>query len=113
MDEIIDMASKAPIADQQKQVQENIHLQIKSLCMSMDELLLPDVKKINEEIESAEQSNPASRRSGLSFAIGRSTPPVKHHGEVFPSFCLHLFPAIFSESLNASLTCIWYTFGLP
>ncbi|XP_016647314.1 PREDICTED: uncharacterized protein LOC103321084 isoform X2 [Prunus mume] len=73
------MASKAPVADQQKQVQENIHRQIKSFCMSMDELLLPDVKKINEGIESSEQSNPAPRQSGLSFAIGRKTPSVKHH----------------------------------
>lgn len=115
MDEIIDMASKAPVADQQKQVQENIHLQIKSFCMSMDELLLPDVKKINEGIESSEQSNPAPRRSGLSFAIGRNTPSVRHHGEVFSFFLPILFISSqkFSESLNSTLTCIWYTFGLP
>ncbi|KAM1084982.1 hypothetical protein ACFX13_010984 [Malus domestica] len=78
VDEIIDMANKASIADQQKQVQENVHLQIKNFCMSMDEVLLPDVKKLNEGTESPKQSNASTRRSGLSFAIGRNGPPVKH-----------------------------------
>lgn len=76
-DEIIDMASKASLADQEKQVQENIHLQIKSFCTSMDEILLPDGKTKNEP----EQSNSASRRSGLSFAVGRNSSPTNHPGE--------------------------------
>ncbi|KAB2623997.1 hypothetical protein D8674_015657 [Pyrus ussuriensis x Pyrus communis] len=78
VDEIIDMANKASIADQQKQVQENIHLQIKNFCVSMHEVLLPDVKKLNVGTESPKQSNASTRRSGLSFAIGRNGPPVKH-----------------------------------
>ncbi|KAL7170492.1 hypothetical protein ACSBR2_035379 [Camellia fascicularis] len=49
---IIDMAGKAFLADQQKQVQENIHSQIKTFCASMDEILLPDSKSINESSES-------------------------------------------------------------
>ncbi|CAN6675236.1 unnamed protein product [Malus baccata var. baccata] len=79
VDKIIDMANKASIADQQIQVQENIHLQIKNFCVSMDEVLLPNVKKINEGTESPKQSNAATRRSAFSFAIGRSGPPVKQH----------------------------------
>ncbi|TQD90409.1 hypothetical protein C1H46_024046 [Malus baccata] len=83
VDKIIDMANKASIADQQIQVQENIHLQIKNFCVSMDEVLLPNVKKINEGTESPKQSNAATRRSAFSFAIGRSGPPVKHHVMIF------------------------------
>ncbi|XP_004297736.1 PREDICTED: uncharacterized protein LOC101314652 [Fragaria vesca subsp. vesca] len=78
VDEIIDMANKASIDDQQKQVQENIHLQIKSFCMSMDELLLPDIKNKNEVTESPKQSNATAQRSGLSLAIGRNRPGDKH-----------------------------------
>ncbi|KAM5566397.1 hypothetical protein ABKV19_014866 [Rosa sericea] len=78
VDEIIGMANKASVDDQQKQVQENIHLQIKSFCMSMDELLLPDVKNTNEVTELPKQSNAATQRSGLSLAIGRNRPGDKH-----------------------------------
>lgn len=83
VDEIIDMANKASVDDQHKQVQENIHLQIKSFCMSMDELLRPDVKKTNEVSESPKQSNATPQRSGLSLAIGRNRPGDKHPGEFF------------------------------
>ncbi|XP_022724904.1 uncharacterized protein LOC111281442 [Durio zibethinus] len=68
-EEIIDMASKASVADQQNQVQENIHYQIKNLCTSMDGILLPD---INEPQELQSNANPS--RSGLSFAVGRNGP---------------------------------------
>ncbi|XP_015868179.3 uncharacterized protein LOC107405620 isoform X1 [Ziziphus jujuba] len=77
-EEIIDMASKFSVADQEKQVQENVHLQIKSFCTSMDEILLPDAKIKNEPIESPEQSNASSRRSGLSFAVGKNRSPTNH-----------------------------------
>lgn len=40
-EEIIDMASKASFTDQQMQVQENVHYQIKNVCTVMDEILLP------------------------------------------------------------------------
>lgn len=122
VDEIIDMASKAPIADQQTQVQENIHLQIKSFCMSMDDVLLPDVKKIDEGIDSPEQANAAPRQSGLSFAIGRNSPPVKHNGRFFsiPFGNLILsvssnFSEVLIKSINLHLSPfrVSVTFRLP
>ncbi|XVF01778.1 hypothetical protein REPUB_Repub04eG0118600 [Reevesia pubescens] len=72
-EEIIDMASKASVADQQKQVQENIHYQIQNFCTAMHGILLPD---INETQES--QSNATPSRSGLSFAVGRNGPTTNH-----------------------------------
>lgn len=73
------MASKASVADQQKQVQENIHSQIRRVCSSMDKIL---EVKTDERLESGSQSNVAPRRSGLSFAVGgnnlRSDQPGKH-----------------------------------
>ncbi|KAG2701810.1 hypothetical protein I3843_06G056600 [Carya illinoinensis] len=77
-EEIIDMANKASVSDQQKQVQENIHSQIKSFCMSMDEILLPNNKKIDEALELPPQSAAAPRRSGLSFAVGKDDQPNYH-----------------------------------
>ncbi|KAB1206294.1 hypothetical protein CJ030_MR7G011787 [Morella rubra] len=70
IEEIIDMANKASVADQQKQVQENIHSQIKSFCMSMDEILLPDAENIDEAPKLPPPSTAAQCRSGLSFAVG-------------------------------------------
>ncbi|KAL5759140.1 hypothetical protein ACOSP7_017658 [Xanthoceras sorbifolium] len=74
-DEIIDMASKASVSEQQKQVQENIHFQMKNFCISMDEILLPDM--VNKHGPISPQSNAAPRRSGLSFAVGKSGPPTQ------------------------------------
>ncbi|XWS54343.1 hypothetical protein CRYUN_Cryun10bG0081900 [Craigia yunnanensis] len=68
-EEIIDMASKASVADQQKQVQENIHYQIKNFCTAMDEIFLPDINEPQEL-----QSNATPSRSGLSFAVGGNGP---------------------------------------
>lgn len=79
-DEIIDMANKAPLADQQKQVQENIHSQIKTFCTSMNEILLPHCLTNNNDDVSIQNTplstNGAPHRSGLSFAIGRTTVPA-------------------------------------
>ncbi|GAV72250.1 hypothetical protein CFOL_v3_15738 [Cephalotus follicularis] len=75
-EEIIDMASKASVTDQQKQVHENIHSQITNFSKSMDELLLPDMMKTNEALESPRQSNVTPRQSGLSFAVGKTSPPT-------------------------------------
>uniref|UniRef100_A0A5B7BCJ8 SET domain-containing protein 9 n=1 Tax=Davidia involucrata TaxID=16924 RepID=A0A5B7BCJ8_DAVIN len=77
-EEIIDMASKASFADQQKQVQENIHSQIKTFCTFMDDILLLDSKGINEPLKSAPQINSAPRRSGLSLAVGTNSSPNDH-----------------------------------
>lgn len=80
VEEIIDMATKASIVDQEKVVQENVHSQIKSFCMSMDKILLPEAEKRNEPIELPQQTNAASRRSGLIFAVGSNSSKTKHPG---------------------------------
>ena len=76
------MASKASLADQQKLVQENIHAQIKSFSMSMDEILLPDSKRIGEAHELPPQPTAAPRRSGIGFAVGRHDQPTGRPGKV-------------------------------
>ena len=45
------MASKASLADQQSQVQENVHAQVKIFVMSMDEILIPNTKRIGDAHE--------------------------------------------------------------
>ncbi|CAK7337997.1 unnamed protein product [Dovyalis caffra] len=75
-EEIIEMAGKASVDDQQKQVQENIHFQITNFCTAMNEILLPDVAKRNENDEAPAQSNAAPHHSGLSFAVSKSGPPT-------------------------------------
>lgn len=80
-EEIIDMASKAPLSDQQQQVQDNIHSQIKSFCLSMDEILL--LPEENVPIGSSAQSNAAPRRSGLSFAVGQTTTPTDSPAQLY------------------------------
>ncbi|KAL2235080.1 uncharacterized protein LOC105160171 [Sesamum indicum] len=69
-DEIIDMASKASLAEQQKQVQENIHEQLSNFCMHMDEILLPDSKTGSGSPDKSSERNAAPRRSGLGLAVG-------------------------------------------
>ncbi|PPD93490.1 hypothetical protein GOBAR_DD09586 [Gossypium barbadense] len=85
-EQIIDMASKASFADQQKQVQENIHNQIKSLCTVMDAILLD----VNEPQESQSKATPS--RSGLSFAIGRNGPTNNHPTVPNVMICPYDFP---------------------
>ncbi|KAL0012843.1 hypothetical protein SO802_007951 [Lithocarpus litseifolius] len=75
--EIIEMASKVSLADQQKLVQENMHAQIKSFSMSMDEILLPDSKRIGEAHELPPQPTAAPCRSGLGFAVGSNDQPTE------------------------------------
>ncbi|KAD4983092.1 hypothetical protein E3N88_19763 [Mikania micrantha] len=72
IEEIISMASKSDLADQEKQVQENIHSQITNFCTFMDQILLPESK--SHETTSQKHST-APRPSGLSLAIGRNAPP--------------------------------------
>ena len=45
------MASKASLADQQSQVQENVHAHVKIFAMSMDGILIPDNKRIGDAHE--------------------------------------------------------------
>lgn len=71
-DEIIDMATKASVADQQKEVQENIHSQFKNMCTVLDKILLPDSVAVTVSDPSPTQGNSAPHRSGLSLAIGKT-----------------------------------------
>ncbi|VVB17512.1 unnamed protein product [Arabis nemorensis] len=68
-EEIIEMAGKTSLSEQQKQVQENIHYQVENFCSLMDRILLPDVDK-NES--GSQSTSPPRRQSGLTFAIGRN-----------------------------------------
>lgn len=67
-EEIIEMAGKATLSEQQKQVQENIHYQVENFCSVMDKILLPHVSK--NESTSQSTSPPPRRQSGLTFAVG-------------------------------------------
>uniref|UniRef100_A0A7N1A2Y0 SET domain-containing protein n=2 Tax=Kalanchoe fedtschenkoi TaxID=63787 RepID=A0A7N1A2Y0_KALFE len=82
-EEIIDMATKASVMDQQREVHENIHIQFKNICSALDKILLPDCKKATEYGSSHMQANAASHRSGLSLAIGKSGQP-KSSKDVVP-----------------------------
>ncbi|KAH7690277.1 SET domain-containing protein [Dioscorea alata] len=66
------MANKASVADQQRQVQDNIHCQIRNICDAMDDILLPDGLSKPTVQESTPQMQNAQRPSGLSFAIGKT-----------------------------------------
>ncbi|XP_054808906.1 uncharacterized protein LOC129311004 isoform X2 [Prosopis cineraria] len=72
------MASKASIADQQVQVQENVHSQIKDFCKFMDEILLPNDKMTSDSLEPSQQISDLPRQSGLSLAVGSSASPPNH-----------------------------------
>lgn len=72
IEEIIYMGSKAPLADQQEQVQENIYSQIKAFCTSMDDILRTEFRITNKPISTEQNVGP--RRSGLTLAVGRSAP---------------------------------------
>lgn len=71
IEEIINMASKSDLADQEKQVQENIHTQMTNFCTFMDHILLPETKSHDE---ASQQHTNAPRRSGLSLAVGSNAP---------------------------------------
>jgi len=81
-EEIIDMAGKASLADQQKQVQENVHSQITSFCKYMDHILQPDLTVKDKPGTPSSENNSSPRRSGLSFAIGRTAPLKDHSGKI-------------------------------
>ena len=58
------MTSKASLADQQSQVQENVHAQVKIFTMSMDEILIPDNKRIGDAHELPAQPTTAPCGNG-------------------------------------------------
>lgn len=82
-EEIIDMAGKASLADQQKQVQENVHSQITSFCKYMDHILQPDLLVKDKQGALSSENNPSPRRSGLSLAIGRTAPSKNHIAQLY------------------------------
>ena len=90
------MASKASIADQQSQLQENVHAQIKSFSMTMDEILIPDAKRIGDAHEMPQQPIAASHWSGLGFVVCRNGQPTNRPGKVL--FAIQkLFPMLHYE----------------
>jgi hypothetical protein len=86
-EEIIDMANKASVTDQQKQVQENVNYQLKHICKTMDNILRPDTKKDPSQSPSDAHNN--SRRSGLSFAVGTGVASANKPGNMFLLSPLH------------------------
>ncbi|CAI0415473.1 unnamed protein product [Linum tenue] len=79
VDEVIEMANKASVDDQQKQVQENIHSQTRNFSTAMDSILLSDSTEGDEAGGgSSTNADAAPRRSGLSLAVGQSGPSSKH-----------------------------------
>ena len=83
------MASKASIADQQSQLQENVHPQIKSFSMTMDEILILDTKRIGDAHELPPQpaapcwnGQPTNHPGKVLFAIRKLFPMLHYKLEV-------------------------------
>ncbi|KAF3964503.1 hypothetical protein CMV_011214 [Castanea mollissima] len=76
VEEFNEMACKVILADQQKQLAENIHAQIKSFSMCINEILLPYTKRIVEAQELPPQPIATLCQSGLSFDIGKNGQPT-------------------------------------
>ena len=90
------MAGKASIANQQSQLQENVPAQIKIFSMTMDEILIPDTKRIGDAHELPQQPVAAPRWSGLGFTVRRNGQPTDRLGKVL--FAIHkLFPKLHYE----------------
>nr|POE61279.1 polygalacturonase inhibitor [Quercus suber] len=78
-----EMACKTSLADQQKQLQENIHAQIKSFSLCINEILLLYTKRIAEAQELPPQPIAAPCQSGLGFDIGRNGQPTDPPGDQY------------------------------
>lgn len=76
------MGSKASVADQKMQVEENVHSQIKAFCTFMDEILRPNEKIVTDSFELSQQANTLPHHSGPSSAKGRCDPPTNNPGEL-------------------------------
>ena len=90
------MASKASIANQQSQLQENGCAQIKSFSTTMDEILIPDTKRIGDAHELPRQPIATPRWSGLGFPVLRNGQPTDHLGKVLLAI-QKLFPMFYYE----------------
>ncbi|KAL8153814.1 hypothetical protein V2J09_011574 [Rumex salicifolius] len=82
IEEIIDMATKASLADQQQLVQENVHSQIKTFSHYMDEILFSGNESLNP-LQSP-NADSAPRRSGLSLAVGGGTSGLTQNHSAIP-----------------------------
>ncbi|CAN4122591.1 unnamed protein product [Withania somnifera] len=71
-EEIIDMANKSSLDDQQKQVHENLHSQVSSFCRYMDDILVPDHKVKDNQDTSLTATNSSPHSSGLRAVDGNS-----------------------------------------
>ncbi|XP_010491453.1 PREDICTED: uncharacterized protein LOC104769030 [Camelina sativa] len=76
-EEIIEIASKATLSEQQKQVQENIHYQVENFCSSMDEILLTHIDKAKELHESGSESRMENKVPTADKPIVTETRPLK------------------------------------
>ena len=83
------MASKASLADQQSQVQENVHAQVKIFAVSMDEIVIPDNKSIGDAHELPPQpaapcwnGQPTNHPGKVLFAIRKLFPMLHYKIEV-------------------------------
>lgn len=84
VEEIIELAGKTSFVDQQIQVHENVHSQLKMFCAFMDEILIPNEKRSNDPLGLSKESSVLPCRSGLSLAVGRSDSSPGNAGEFFP-----------------------------
>ncbi|KAK4722700.1 hypothetical protein R3W88_012933 [Solanum pinnatisectum] len=69
-EEIIDMANKASLDDQQKQVHDNVHSQVTNFCRYMDDILLLDQKVKDNQAISPATPHSSPHSSGLGLAVG-------------------------------------------
>ena len=81
-EEIIKMASKASFVDQQMQVQENVHSQIKAFCTCMNEILVSKEKMVNGPLELSQQANTSPLRGKPSSAKGVCDPTNNIPGDL-------------------------------
>ncbi|KAJ4746951.1 C5orf35 [Rhynchospora pubera] len=70
-EELIEMATRASVSEQQMQVHENVHFQIKNISQAMDGALVPDVGPDQPDPSRVSPKEP--QRKGLSFAVGKGT----------------------------------------
>ncbi|KAG5613007.1 hypothetical protein H5410_024288 [Solanum commersonii] len=77
-EEIIDMANKASLDDQQKQVHENVHSQVTNFCRYMDDILLLDQKVKGNQATSPATPHSSPRSSDLGLAVGGNSLAQDH-----------------------------------
>jgi len=110
-EEIIKMASKASFVDQQMQVQENVHSQIKAFCSCMNEILLSNKSMVNGHLELSQQASSSPLHSGLSSAKGICDPPNNIPSDFY--LCLNFSLPLILLSHFATFCSLLSHFPLP